>query len=62
MNAPEPDSATTPAPAGERLAGTGGAGSTRCPTIGRAAALAVGAAALSASVRRRAAVGGRHRH
>ncbi|WP_269812552.1 hypothetical protein [Streptomyces atratus] len=37
-------------------------GSTRYLTIGGAAALAMGAAALFASVRRRAAVGGRHRH
>ncbi|MFC9621848.1 hypothetical protein ACFTXM_18300 [Streptomyces sp. NPDC056930] len=56
VNAPEPDSATTaPAPAGESLAETGGDGSTRYLTIG-------GAAALFAPVRRRAAVGGRHRH
>ncbi|MFE5091042.1 hypothetical protein ACFRCI_11700 [Streptomyces sp. NPDC056638] len=55
MNAPEPDSATTPAPAGESLAETGGDGSTRYLTIG-------GAATLFDPVRRRAAAGGRHRH
>ncbi|MET7858565.1 lytic polysaccharide monooxygenase [Streptomyces sp. NPDC005318] len=53
-NAPEPDSATGPAAAGESLAETGGDGSTRYLAMGGAAALAMGAAALFASVRRRA--------
>ncbi|MFG2625800.1 lytic polysaccharide monooxygenase [Streptomyces sp. NPDC048473] len=53
-NAPEPDSATAPAPAGGSLAETGGDGSTPYLTIGGAAALALGAAVLFASVRRRA--------
>ncbi|MFF1833988.1 lytic polysaccharide monooxygenase [Streptomyces sp. NPDC058231] len=59
-NAPEPDSAAGPAPVGQSLAETGGDSSTRFLTIGGAAALAVGAAALFASVRRRAAVAARH--
>ncbi|MEU1043032.1 lytic polysaccharide monooxygenase [Streptomyces sp. NPDC005551] len=51
-----------PAAAGtsENLAETGGDPSTSYLAIGGAAALAVGAAALFASVRRRAAAGGRH--
>lgn len=53
-NVSEPDSATGPAPAGESLAETGGDGSTRYLAMGGAAALAMGAAALFASVRRRA--------
>ncbi|WP_327247200.1 lytic polysaccharide monooxygenase auxiliary activity family 9 protein [Streptomyces sp. NBC_01320] len=59
-NAPEPDSATGPAPAGENLAETGGDGSTPYLAIGGAAALAVGAAALFVSVRRRAVIAARH--
>ncbi|MFF1921081.1 lytic polysaccharide monooxygenase [Streptomyces sp. NPDC058221] len=60
-NAPEPDSAaTSPAPAGPNLAETGGSSSTSYLTMGGAAALAVGAAALFASVRRRAASTARH--
>lgn len=60
-NAPVPDGAAAPAtaPAGERLAETGGDGSTSRLAIGGAAALAVGAAALFASVRRRALTTGR---
>ncbi|MFF6993934.1 lytic polysaccharide monooxygenase [Streptomyces sp. NPDC008313] len=51
-----------PASAGHALAETGGSGSTSYIAIGGAAALALGAAALFASVRRRAAGGGRHGH
>lgn len=54
-NAPEPDSASAaPATGGPGLAETGGGSGTSYLTIGGAAALAVGAAALFASVRRRA--------
>lgn len=59
-NAPEPDSASAaPAAAGPRLAETGGS-STSYLTMGGAAALAVGATVLFASVRRRAASTARH--
>ncbi|MFE4953957.1 lytic polysaccharide monooxygenase [Streptomyces sp. NPDC056653] len=61
-NAPEPDSATGPAPAGESLAETGGDSSTPFLAIGGAAALAVGAVALFASVRRRAGGAARRGH
>ncbi|MFJ6074855.1 lytic polysaccharide monooxygenase [Streptomyces sp. NPDC093065] len=44
----------------ENLAETGGDGSTPYVAVGGAAALALGAATLFASVRRRAATGGRH--
>ncbi|MFB6787586.1 lytic polysaccharide monooxygenase [Streptomyces olivaceus] len=44
----------------ENLAETGGDGTTSYIAVGGAAALALGAAALFASVRRRAAAGGRH--
>ncbi|MFG2678923.1 lytic polysaccharide monooxygenase [Streptomyces sp. NPDC048392] len=44
----------------ENLAETGGDGSTPYVAVGGAAALALGAAALFASVRRRATTGGRH--
>ncbi|WP_406389012.1 lytic polysaccharide monooxygenase [Streptomyces sp. NBC_00887] len=57
-NAPEPNSAAAPAGAAdETLAETGGSGSTTYLAIGGAAALAIGASALFASVRRRAATG-----
>ncbi|MEW1689653.1 lytic polysaccharide monooxygenase [Streptomyces sp. NPDC091265] len=60
-NAPEPDSASAaPAAAGPNLAETGGSSSTAYLTMGGAAALALGAAALFTSVRRRAASTGRH--
>ncbi|GGX95497.1 lytic polysaccharide monooxygenase auxiliary activity family 9 protein [Streptomyces minutiscleroticus] len=51
-----------PGPAGgaENLAETGGSSSTSYIAVGGAAALALGAAALFASVRRRAVGGGRH--
>ena len=61
-NAPEADSAAAPvqAPAGvDTLAETGGSSSTSYLAIGGAAALAIGASALFASVRRRAANGRR---
>ncbi|MFF1452459.1 lytic polysaccharide monooxygenase [Streptomyces sp. NPDC058274] len=59
---PTADAANTPAAAGasENLAETGGDPSTSYLAIGGAAALAVGATALFASVRRRAASGARH--
>ncbi|GHB07388.1 MULTISPECIES: lytic polysaccharide monooxygenase auxiliary activity family 9 protein [Streptomyces] len=59
-NAPEPNSAAVApaaAAADETLAETGGSGSTTYLAVGGAAALAVGASALFASVRRRAATG-----
>ncbi|MFD4030954.1 lytic polysaccharide monooxygenase [Streptomyces sp. NPDC058637] len=58
-NAPEPNSAavTPAAAADESLAETGGSGSTTYLAVGGAAALAVGASALFASVRRRAVTG-----
>ncbi|MFJ7770243.1 lytic polysaccharide monooxygenase [Streptomyces sp. NPDC097107] len=67
-----PEDASTPAAGGEpnqvkaagagteNLAETGGDGTTPYVAVGGAAALAVGAAVLFASVRRRAAAGGRH--
>jgi chitin-binding protein len=56
------DAVTGAEPAGdkENLAETGGSGTTPYVAIGGAAALAIGAAALFASVRRRAVTGGRH--
>ncbi|WP_151479490.1 lytic polysaccharide monooxygenase auxiliary activity family 9 protein [Streptomyces albicerus] len=56
------DAVTDAEPAGgkENLAETGGSGTTPYVAIGGAAALAIGAAALFASVRRRAVTGGRH--
>ncbi|WP_210586392.1 lytic polysaccharide monooxygenase [Streptomyces sp. GESEQ-35] len=48
--------------ASENLAETGGDSSTPYIAVGGAAALALGAAALFASVRRRAVTGGRHGH
>ncbi|MFJ5263039.1 lytic polysaccharide monooxygenase [Streptomyces sp. NPDC088387] len=45
---------------GENLAETGGSSSTSMIAVGGAAALALGSAALFASVRRRATAGGRH--
>ncbi|MEU6147164.1 lytic polysaccharide monooxygenase [Streptomyces sp. NPDC047081] len=58
----EPVAANEPEAAGasENLAETGGSGTTPYLAIGGAAALALGAAALFASVRRRATTGGRH--
>ncbi|MCI3275578.1 lytic polysaccharide monooxygenase auxiliary activity family 9 protein [Streptomyces cylindrosporus] len=58
----EPVAANQPEAAGtsENLAETGGSGTTPYLAIGGAAALALGAAALFASVRRRATTGGRH--
>ncbi|MGW7266758.1 lytic polysaccharide monooxygenase auxiliary activity family 9 protein [Streptomyces sp. NPDC054842] len=59
---PVADTANTPAADGasQHLAETGGDAGTRYVAVGGAAALAVGAAALFASVRRRAAGGARH--
>ncbi|MDQ8702976.1 lytic polysaccharide monooxygenase [Streptomyces sp. LHD-70] len=60
-NAPEANGAAEPAAAtGTELAETGGDSTTPYIAIGGAAALAVGAAALFGSVRRRATAGGRH--
>lgn len=61
-NAPEVNNAASPvaAPAAEEsLAETGGSGSTTYLAVGGAAALAIGASAMFASVRRRAAAGRR---
>ncbi|GHH49276.1 lytic polysaccharide monooxygenase auxiliary activity family 9 protein [Streptomyces candidus] len=61
--APAGAPADTPAPApagGENLAETGGDGSTPYLAVGGAAVLALGAALLFGSVRRKAAAGGRH--
>ncbi|WP_327357192.1 lytic polysaccharide monooxygenase auxiliary activity family 9 protein [Streptomyces sp. NBC_01304] len=60
-NAPEVNGAAgKPAAAGEDLAETGGDSNTPYIAIGGAAALAIGAAAMFGSVRRRAVAGGRH--
>ncbi|MER7663143.1 MULTISPECIES: lytic polysaccharide monooxygenase [unclassified Streptomyces] len=60
-NAPEPNSAAAPGTSGsENLAETGGDSSTPYIAIGGAAALALGAAALFGTARRRATAGGRH--
>ncbi|MFD8302303.1 lytic polysaccharide monooxygenase [Streptomyces sp. NPDC059690] len=58
----EPTAVNAPRAAGasERLAETGGGGETPYLAVGGAAALALGSAALFASVRRRANDGGRH--
>ncbi|ALV36641.1 lytic polysaccharide monooxygenase [Streptomyces sp. CdTB01] len=58
----EPTAVNAPQAAGasERLAETGGGGETPYLAVGGAAALALGSAALFASVRRRASDGGRH--
>ncbi|WP_427167647.1 lytic polysaccharide monooxygenase auxiliary activity family 9 protein [Streptomyces sp. C1-1] len=58
----EPTAVNAPQAAGasERLAETGGGGETPYLAVGGAAALALGSAALFASVRRRANDGGRH--
>ncbi|MGI5453515.1 lytic polysaccharide monooxygenase [Streptomyces sp. CA-249302] len=58
----EPVAANEPEAAGtsENLAETGGSGTTPYLAIGGAAALALGAATLFASLRRRATTGGRH--
>jgi chitin-binding protein len=48
------------APAGENLAETGGDSSTPYLAVGGAAVLALGAAVMFGSVRRKAATGGRH--
>ncbi|MFJ4877724.1 lytic polysaccharide monooxygenase [Streptomyces sp. NPDC088745] len=62
-NTPAPQGApATPvaAPAGDNLAETGGDSSTPYIAVGGAAVLALGAAVLFGSVRRRSATGGRH--
>jgi chitin-binding protein len=63
-NAPEANSVAKPAaapnPAGDNLAETGGDGNTPYMAIGGAAALAIGAAAMFGTARRRATAGGRH--
>ncbi|MDG4859588.1 lytic polysaccharide monooxygenase [Streptomyces sp. T-3] len=59
-NAPEVNGAGKPAAAGDNLAETGGDSNTPYIAIGGAAALAIGAAAMFGSVRRRAVAGGRH--
>ncbi|WP_455358127.1 lytic polysaccharide monooxygenase auxiliary activity family 9 protein [Streptomyces sp. SYSU K21746] len=59
-NQPAANGPATPAADGENLAKTGGDSTTPVLAIGGAAALAVGAAVLFASVRRKAVTGGRH--
>ncbi|MFF0746243.1 lytic polysaccharide monooxygenase [Streptomyces sp. NPDC004111] len=62
-NAPAPQAAgqaPAQAPAGDNLAETGGSSSTPYIAVGGAAVLALGAAVMFGSVRRRAASGGRH--
>lgn len=63
-NAPEANGVAKPAaapnPAGDNLAETGGDSNTPYMAIGGAAALAVGAAAMFGTARRKATAGGRH--
>lgn len=65
VNAPEANGAATepavaPEAGSENLAETGGSSNTPYIAVGGAAALAIGAAAMFGTVRRRTAVGGRH--